>query len=281
MASIAYVNGAYHPLRDASVNIEDRGYQFGDGIYEVLYTYRGVPVDAELHLNRLTRNLQAIELPSPMSTAALLTVIRQVLRLNRISTGLVYIQVTRGVAQRDHPFPAPPPRPSLVITARRKAEPPDDISTWTTAAITLPDERWGSCDIKSINLLPNVLARQAAKRAGAYEAILYDKQGNVTEGAASSVWIVNRDGVLLTRALDRHILPGCTRAALIETLTVPILEASFSLDDLRAAREIFLTSATSFVKPVTRLDGAPVGNGAPGMVATALFEQYIRRIKAL
>ncbi|MDD2703943.1 MAG: D-amino-acid transaminase [Acidocella sp.] len=281
MASIAYVNGAYHPLRDASVNIEDRGYQFGDGIYEVLYTYRGAPVDAELHLNRLTRNLQAIELPSPMSTAALLTVIRQVLRLNRISTGLVYIQVTRGVAQRDHPFPAPPPRPSLVITARRKAEPPDDISTWTTTAITLPDERWGSCDIKSINLLPNVLARQAAKRAGAYEAILYDKQDNVTEGAASSVWIVNRDGVLLTRALDRHILPGCTRAALIETLTVPILEASFSLDDLRAAREIFLTSATSFVKPVTRLDGAPVGNGAPGMVATALFEQYIRRIKAL
>jgi len=281
MAAIAYVNGDYRLLRDASVNIEDRGYQFGDGIYEVLYTYRGVPVDAGLHLNRLARSLRAIELPSPMSSAALLIVIRQVLRRNRISTGLVYIQVTRGVARRDHPFPIPASRPSLVITARRKPEPPDDISTWTAAAITLPDERWGRCDIKSINLLPNVLARQAARRAGAYEAILYDEQGNVTEGAASSVWIVNRDGLLLTRALDRHILPGCTRAALIDALPVPILEASFSLDDLRAAREIFLTSATSFVKPVTRLDGAPVGNGAPGMVATALFEQYIRRIKAL
>lgn len=283
MAAIAYVNGRYQPLHQASVNVEDRGYQFGDGIYEVLYVHRGALVDAELHLQRLARSLSEIELPSPMSPAALHAVVLQVLRLNRIQTGLVYLQVTRGVARRDHPIPSPAPRPSLVITARRRPEPPEDIAAWTAEAITLPDARWARCDIKSTNLLPNVLARSAAKRAGAYEAILFDANGNVTEGAASTVWIVTRDGTLLTRPLDAHILPGCTRAALIEELRRQGLgfeEREFSLAELREAREIFLTSATSFVKPVVRLDGAPIGNGAPGATATALFALYMRRLRA-
>lgn len=282
MAAIAYVNGQYLPLHLASVNVEDRGYQFGDGIYEVLYMHRGRLVDAELHLQRLARSLGEIELPAPMSPAALHAVILQVLRRNRVTTGLVYMQVTRGVARRDHPIPSPALRPSLVITARHKPEPPRDIADWTAEAITLPDERWGRCDIKSTNLLPNVLARTEATRAGAYEAILYDAQGKVTEGAASTVWIVTREGVLVTRILDRSILPGCTRAALIGELQrqgMSFEERAFSLDELRAAREIFLTSATSFVKPVVRLDGAAIGNGAPGATATALFELYLNRLR--
>ncbi|MBB5372850.1 D-amino-acid transaminase [Acidocella aromatica] len=281
MPAIAYVNGRYLPLHQASVNVEDRGYQFGDGIYEVLYVYRGRLVDEALHLQRLARSLGEIELPRPMSAAALRIVIGEVLRRNRIETGLVYMQVTRGVARRDHPIPSPAPRPSLVITARRKPEPPADIADWTAEAITLPDERWGRCDIKSTNLLPNVLARTEAKRAGAYEAILYDTNGNVTEGAASTVWIVTREGTLLTRNLDRHILPGCTRAALVEALQhqgIEFEEREVSLDELCAAREIVLTSATSFVKPVVRLDGKPIGNGGPGATATALFELYLRRL---
>lgn len=282
MAAIAYVNGRYLPLARASVNVEDRGYQFGDGIYEVLYVHRGRLADEALHLQRLTRSLGEIELPTPISAAALRIVIAEVLRRNRITTGLVYMQVTRGVARRDHPIPSPAPRPSLVITARRKPEPPRDIADWTAETITLPDERWARCDIKSTNLLPNVLARTKAQRAGAYEAILYDAESKVTEGAASTVWIVTAEGRLVTRYLDRHILPGCTRAALIEALEgqgIGFEEREFSLDELRAAREIFLTGATSFIKPVVRLDGASVGNGAPGATATALFELYLQRLR--
>jgi D-alanine transaminase len=276
------VNGRYLPLREATVNVEDRGYQFGDGIYEVLYVHEGRLIDAALHLARLERSLRAIELGTPMGAAALLAVINEVLRRNRVSTGLVYMQVTRGVARRDHAFPAAGTKPALVITARHKPAPPRDAGGWAAAAVTAPDERWGRCDIKSINLLPNVLAKQKAREAGAYEAVLYDEAGMVTEGAASTVWMVDADGVLRTRFLDAHILPGCTRAALLAQLEaegVAVKVAAFSLAQLRAAREIFLTSATSFVKPVTRLDGVSVGNGAPGMLTTRLLELYVRQMQ--
>ncbi len=282
MGAVAYVNGSYRALRDAAVSIEDRGYQFGDGIYEVIYINNGRLVDAALHLSRLSRSLQEIELGPILTQAALTVVIKEVLRRNRVDTGLVYIQVTRGVARRDHAFPSLAIRPSLVITARHLPALPRDIDTWSAAAICLPDERWARCDIKSTNLLPNVLARQKARLAGAYEAILYDTENCVTEGAASSVWVVDAEGKLLTRHLDRQILPGCTRAALIEDLRerqIRFEEATFTLAALRTAREIFLTSATSFVKPITRLDGAPVGDGHPGPVATMLLDRYVRHIE--
>ena len=282
MPAIAYVNGSYRRLAEASVSIQDRGFQFGDGIYEVLYVSRGQVVDGALHMARLARSLAEIQLPNPVATASLPLIIREVIRRNRVTTGLVYIQVTRGAARRDHPFPTPAPRPSLIITARPKPEPPTDIALWATAAITLPDERWARCDIKSINLLPNVLAHQAARQAGAYEAILYDTAGDVTEGAASTVWAVTEDGILRTRALDRHILPGCTRAALIEALqthAIGFAESPIPLASLRRAKEIFLTGATSFVKPVVTLDDKPVGTGAPGPVATALFALYMQHMR--
>jgi len=282
MPAIAYVNGQYCRLADARISIQDRGFQFGDGIYEVLYVYRGQVIDSVLHMARLARSLAEIELPSPVAATALSLIIREVVRRNRVTTGLIYMQVTRGAARRDHPYPVPAPRPSLIITARPKPEPPDDIALWTIAAITMPDERWARCDIKSINLLPNVLARQAASRAGAYEAILYDEAGEVTEGAASTVWAVTEDGVLRTRALDRHVLPGCTRAALISTLAahgIDFVESPIPLSGLLRAREIFLTGATSFVKPVTTLNGTQVADGQPGPIATSLFALYIQHMR--
>jgi D-alanine transaminase len=281
VAAIAYVNGVYGPVGDAVISIEDRGLQFGDGIYEVVYVSNGRLVDPDLHLARLFRSLTEIELSLAQTPAALMVVIKEVLRRNRVNTGLVYIQVTRGAARRDHPFPPACTKPGLVVTARHRPPPPQDADDWAVNAICLPDERWGRCDIKSTNLLPNVLARQKARLAGAYEAIFYDRDENVTEGAASSVWMVDAQGVLITRQLDRHILPGCTRAALIHELEqrqISLREAPFSLAALRAAREIFITSATSFVKPVIKLDGAPVGNGAAGPVTKLLLQHYLAHI---
>ncbi len=282
MSRIAYVNGRYRPQAEAAVNIEDRGYQFGDGVYEVLHVYMGHFVDSDRHLDRLERSLRALEIAMPLRRAALRLVLGEVARRNRVREGLLYMQVTRGVARRDHPFPIPAPRPALVVTARRLPPFPADIEAWATAAITRPDERWARCDIKSINLLPNVLAKQAARRAGAAEAILVDEAGMVTEGASSSVWIVDREGRLRTRKLGHEILPGCTRAALIALIGeagIAWQEGQFATAELTGAREIFLTSASSFVKPVVRLDGGAVGEGGVGPVTRRLFALFARHVQ--
>ncbi|HQT73851.1 MAG: D-amino acid aminotransferase [Acidiphilium sp. 37-67-22] len=278
MSRIAYVNGRYVPQRDAAVNVEDRGYQFGDGVYEVIHVHDGRFVDTGLHLARLARSLRELAIAKPMEDAALLAVLREVVRRNRIREGIVYMQVSRGVARRDHAFPRDV-APALVITARHGAAFPRDIDAWTGTAITVPDIRWGRVDIKTVNLLPNCLAKQKAREAGAYEAILVDRDGNVTEGSSTTVWAVDAGGVLRTRHLDHHILPGCTRAAVIalmEAAGIRFEERGLTEAELRAAREIFLTSATSYVKPMVRLDGAAVGDGAPGPVARRLFELFAR-----
>ena len=283
MSRIAYVNGAYLPQRDASVNVEDRGYQFGDGIYEVVHLHRGRFVDEDRHLDRLDRSLREIRLPMPMPRTALRQVLVEVARRNRLADGLLYMQVTRGVARRDHAFPERAVPPALVVTIRRIPPYPRDVARWTTQAITWPDLRWARRDIKSVNLLPNVLARQAAREAGAGEAILYEEAtGLVTEGAATSIWIVDAEGRLRTRHLDQWVLPGCTRAALIaemEAAGIAFGLGDFSLDDLRGAREVFLTSATSFVKAITRVDGAPVGDGSVGPVVRQLFALFARHVE--
>lgn len=282
MSRVAYVNGTYRPQRLASVNVEDRGYQFGDGIYEVVHVYGGRFVDEDRHLDRLDRSLGEIRLSPPMAREPLRRVLRETARRNRVREGLVYIQVTRGVARRDHPFPTRPVPPALVVTARRLAPFPKDVSQWKTAAITTADLRWARCDIKSVGLLPNVLARQAAREQGAFEAILIDADGMVTEGAATSVWIVDRDGALRTRQLDHVILPGCTRGslmALMEGAGIPFEERPFSAEELRAAREAFVTSATSYVRPIARLDGAPVGDGEVGPVTRRLFDLFARHVR--
>ncbi len=283
MSKIAFVNGRYLPQSEAAVNIEDRGYQFGDGIYEVVHLYDGKYVDEDLHLNRLERSLKEIRLPMPMSRAALRLVLREVARRNRVREGLLYMQVTRGVARRDHPFPSKPIPPSLVVTVKRIPPYPTDVEKWQASAITLPDLRWARRDIKSVNLLPNCLARQAAKEKGAIEAILYDEAtGIVTEGAATTFWIVDDTGAIRTRFLDHVILPGCTRAALMaecKAAGIPFDETPFTLDDMKKAREAFITSATSFVRPITKIDGAPVGDGKVGPAVRKLFDLFARHVK--
>ncbi|WP_149535623.1 D-amino-acid transaminase [Siccirubricoccus phaeus] len=283
MSRIAYVNGRYLDQRLAEVNIEDRGYQFGDGIYEVVHLYQGRFIDADLHLDRLDRSLREIRLPSPMSRAALLHVLAEIARRNRVTEGLLYMQVTRGVAPREHAFPKRPVPPALVVTVKRIPPYPTDVDRWGAAAITQPDLRWARCDIKTVNLLPNCLARQAAREAGAIEAILYDPATDmVTEGAATSFWIVDEAGSIRARPLSQAILPGCTRAALLAELAaagIPYQEREFSLAEMRRAREAFLTSATSFVKPITQIDGAPVGDGQVGPVVRRLFEIFARHVK--
>ncbi len=279
MSRIAYVNGRYLAQAAAAVNIEDRGYQFADGVYEVVHLHAGRMVDEDRHLDRLDRSLGELGIRKPMGRAALLAVLREVARRNRIAEGLLYMQVTRGVARRDHAFPAESVPPALVVTVRRIPPFPQSLEGWTISAITQPDLRWKRCDIKTVGLLPNVLARQAARRQGAAEAILIDESGMVTEGAATNAWIVDPAGRLRTRPLGHEILPGCTRGALIALLAeegITLDETPFSAEELKAAREVFVTSATSFVKPVTRLDGAKVADGLPGPVSRRLFALFAR-----
>jgi len=281
VSRIAYVNGRYLPQRDASVNIEDRGYQFGGGVYEVVHLHRDRFIDSERHLARLERSLGEIRIAMPMSRAALLHVLAEVARRNRVRDGLLYMQVTRGVARRDHAFPADAVPPAVVVTVRRIPPYPADVDRWTASAVTYPDQRWARCDIKSTNLLPNVLARQAAREQGAAEAVLIDAGGMVTEGAATSFWIVDAEGRLRTRHLDHNILPGCTRGALLAAMQdagVAFEERAFSATEMRAAQEAFITSATSFVKPIMAIDAKPVGDGRVGPVTRRLFALFARHV---
>lgn len=268
MPRIAYVNGHYLPHRDAGVHIEDRGYQFADGVYEVCEIRHGMIVDLSRHLDRLDRSLNEIRIAKPMSRAALVGVIREVARRNRVNNGLFYLQVTRGEARRDHVFPSSDTAPSLVVTA--KSADPKIIAAKNAnglKAITVAENRWDRVDIKTVGLLPNVLARQAAKEAGAQEAIYIDPRGMVTEGAATNVWLVDGEGNLVTRPAEHGILRGITRTTLkdvAQSLSIPVVEREFSRDEMLAAREVFITAATSICFPIVEIDGKTIGNGHPG-----------------
>jgi D-alanine transaminase len=276
MSRIAYVNGRYLPHRQASVHIEDRGYQFADAAYEVIAARGGRLVDEGLHVARLHRSLGALKIAAPMSDAALGAIMREVLRRNGIRDGFLYLQVSRGVAPRDFAFPKTA-KPSLVMTARRHRGPAAALVEEGVAVISLPDLRWARPDIKSVSLLPNALGKQQAKEAGAYEAWQIDRDGNVTEGTSSNAWIVTAAGEVVTRQADRGILNGVTRLGLIgliEREGLRLVERPFSLAEAKAAREAFLTSTTNFVLPVVSIDGTPIGNGHPGSIARRLREAY-------
>ena len=278
MARIAYVNGRYVPHRDAAVHVEDRGYQFADGVYEVIAVRAGRFVDTVPHLDRLDRSLRELRIAPPMGRTALLHVLREVRRRNRIKDGIVYLQATRGVARRDHPFPAEA-ETALVVTGSRRPPPDPGILETGVDAVSVPDNRWKRCDIKSVSLLPNILAKQTAREAGAYEAVFVDEQGFVTEGSSTNVWIVTSGGELLTRELDHGILAGVTRGTIVrlaESLGLSFAERRFTIEEARRAREAFVTSATSNVTPVVRIDDSAIGNGRPGSTARALFEVYTR-----
>ncbi len=278
MPRIAYVNGRYVAHDDAAVHIEDRGYQFADGVYEVCEIRHGMIVDLTRHLDRLDRSLGELRMKSPMSRRALTQIIREVARRNRVNNGLFYLQVTRGIARRDHVFPSADTTPSLVITA--KITDPGVLAAKNEKglkAITLPDNRWDRVDIKTVGLLPNVMARQAAKEAGAQEAIYIDARGMVTEGAATNVWIVDANGILTTRPAEHGILRGITRTGLLDVtklLGIQVAEREFSREEMLSAREVFITAATSICFPIVEIDGQTIGNGHPGSVSDKIRSAF-------
>lgn len=278
MSRIAYVNGRYVPHADAAVHVEDRGYQFGDGVYEVCEVFDGHLVDATRHLARLSRSLSELKIRAPMSDVALRQIMREVVRRNRVRDGMIYIQVTRGVSRRDHVFPSADVPPAVVMTARSadfaKA---DRQAAEGVAVITVPENRWDRVDIKTVGLLPNVLAKQQAKEAGAREAWFVTPDDMVTEGGSTNAWIVTTEGRLVTRPATRGILRGITREVVCEVAArqgVPLEERSFSVAEAKAAREAFITAATTLVMPVVRIDGDVVGNGRPGPVTQALRTHF-------
>jgi len=279
MSRLAYVNGRFVRQSDAAVSIDDRGYQFGDGIYEVWAVMDAKLADAPGHFARLERSLGELNIPLPMPLPALKVALRETVRRNKVRNGIVYLQVTRGVARRDHVYPTAPLKPSIVITARTTdGEAAGAKAAKGVSVITLPENRWGRCDIKTTNLLPNVLAKQAAKEEGAFEAWFVDSSGFVTEGASSNAWIVDADGVLRTRDINANILRGVTRLSVIEMAReagYDIQERPFTVAEAKAAREAFLTGAGALVMPIVRIDDAPVANGYPGEIATALRALYI------
>jgi len=280
MSRIAYVNGRYVPHTDAGVSVEDRGFQFADGVYEVCEVRGGRLVDERRHMERLQRSLDLLRMDRPMPAASLAIVMRETIRRNRVANGIVYVQVTRGEMRRDFPFPPAGTPPTVVVTARSNNPAKIEAQAETgIAVITVADERWRHVDIKSVALLPNVLAKQQAREQGAREAWLVDADGRVTEGASSTAWIVTRDGVLVTRPLKGDILPGITRSVVMDMVAAQGLrfeERPFSVEEAYAAREAFVTSASQTVMPVVEIDGRPIGNRAPGMTATALRRDYYR-----
>lgn len=278
MSRVAYVNGAYVRQRVATVHVEDRGFQFADGVYEVWSVHDGRLLDSEGHFARLSRSLRELQISAPMSRQALEAVLAETLRRNRVRDGILYLQITRGEAPRDHAFPSADIRPSVIVTARsvdRRAL--EERLQRGVAVITMPDIRWGRCDIKSVALLPNVLAKQSAREAGAFEAWLIDNEACVTEGASTTAWIVDAAGRIRTRALGNDILPGVTRATLLRLARerqMPVFEEAFTVAEATQALEAFVSSASGVVVPVVSIDGVQIGDGAPGPIALALRAAY-------
>jgi D-alanine transaminase len=276
MSRIAYVNGRYVAHREARVHVEDRGFQFADGVYEVIAVAGGRPIDEDLHLARLARSLGELAIAAPLSDAVLRHKFREVLRRNRVRDGIVYLQITRGAARRDHAFPVGA-APSVVITARRGRPPDPAVAARGVAVVTIPDIRWRRCDIKSVSLLPNILGKQQAKLAGAYEAWMVADDGTITEGTSTNAWIVTRGGALVTRPADAAILNGVTRLSVLRLAReagLAIEERAFSRGEALAAAEAFLTSTTAYVLPVVAIDGKPVGEGRPGAFTRKLLDTY-------
>lgn len=275
MAETAFINGRFLPLAQASVSIEDRGFQFGDGVYEVIRTYRGQPFKLDAHLARLNRSAEALGLRDPYGLERWRDYIAEGLRLAAFREAKIYIQITRGAAPRDHAY-APNLEPTTVMTVRELHPLATDVQTAGVAAITVEDIRLGRCDIKSINLLPNVLARQQAKVAGVFEAILV-KDGEVTEGSVSNVIVVEK-GTLITAPEGPRILSGVTREvvlALARKEGLAVKEQYPSRAQLSGASEVFLTGTTVEVLPVVRIDGRPIGGGEPGPVTRSLAKRFL------
>lgn len=273
--SIIYLNGEYLPVERATVSVEDRGFLFADGIYEVVRFYGGRPFQLEAHLQRLQRSAQGAHLSLPKAVADLPTIMECLLAENNLQDINFYIQCTRGAAHpRTHAFPAEP-HPTLLVMPQPLYALPPDARIRGVSAITVPDLRWQRCDIKSIMLLPNAMAKTQAREKGAFEAILV-RDGAVTEGSSTNIFAV-LDGMLATHPADHHILGGITRQVVLQVavgLGLSVREEPFTIEQLSRAQEVFLTSTTAEVLPITQIDGQMVGNGHPGTVTMRLFEAF-------
>ncbi|MGC6518003.1 MAG: D-amino-acid transaminase [Candidatus Puniceispirillaceae bacterium] len=279
MSRIAYVNGSYIPHHEAAVSIDDRGYQFGDGVYEVVYIIDGHLADEDAHLDRLERSLSELSMSMPLERSVLQMIMARIIRLNNVRTGLVYLQITRGVARRDHKW-SQALKPSLVVTAKNTmTKVPSEVAA--VPVISTSDERWDRRDIKTIQLLPNCLAKQKAYEAGAYEALMIDRDGFITEGSSSNAWIVTQNGTLVTRPPTHDILNGITRRtvmAVAQELQLSIEERAFTIEEAKQAAEAFLTSASSHVTAIGSIDGDLIHDGKAGQVAKRLRLAYIEDV---
>ena len=278
MSRVIYVNGRYKPYSEAAIHAEDRGFQFGDSVYEVVEVLGGKLIDEARHLDRLQRSLHEIQMAMPMSRAALILVIRETLRRNTVRDGIVYLQVSRGAGPRDFAFPDVTVPPTLVVIARAQSQSKlASLAEVGISVVTLPDIRWGRSDIKTVMLLPACLAKASAKSSGAREAWFIDAEGFITEGASSNAWIVTTGGTLVTRHLDNRILGGVTRAGVKDVAQrdgIAVKERPFTLSEALTAREAFITSATNTVMPVVKIDGRTIGSGRPGPVTQRLRSRF-------
>lgn len=276
MTRIAYIDGAYQNYADGATHFEDRGYQFADGVYEYFAFFNRIILDEAPHLKRLERSLKELSIAEPMSMRVLSLAMRELIARNTRDDGGIYLQITRGVSKRDHPFPKVPVPPVLTMTVVGPKTPkPEDIEKGASV-ITQPEIRWARCDIKSISLLPNVLAKQAAVKAGAKEAWFVKADGVVTEGSSTNAFIV-KDGEVFTHPAGPSILGGITREMLLVLAKkggIKVHERAFTLDEAKAADEAFLTSTTSNVLPITKIDGAVIGGGKAGPVSKKLLALY-------
>jgi D-alanine transaminase len=276
MNRIVYVNGAWVPEAEARISVFDRGFLFADGVYEVTSVLDGRLVDFPGHLARLHRSLGELEMPAPADDAGIEAIHRELIVRNGLDEGMVYLQVTRGAADRDFAYP-PDPRPSLVLFTQARALADTPAARNGIRVIVVPDIRWGRRDIKTVQLLAPSMCKMLARKAGCDDAWLVE-DGLVTEGTSSNAWIVTADGTIVTRDLSNAILHGITRAAVLacaREAQLRVEERPFSVAEARSATEAFITAASAFVTPVVEIDGGPVGDGAPGPVTLRLRELYL------
>lgn len=282
MAKISYVNGEYTLHRDASVHIEDRAYQFADGVYEVVLLQNGIMIDGKQHFERLERSLKGLRIDTPLSTSSLKIIIKELTRRNRCKDAMVYIQISRGVAKRDHAFPTKTV-PSVVITLSPFKLPDSSKTTKGKETITTPDIRWKRADIKSVSLLPNILAKQQAVEANCIEAILVNDKGEITEGSSTNVFMVNGKGTIITHPTTEQILGGITRSTLVKLARdngITVEERAFTVDEAINAKELFITSTTKGAYPISAIDGKTINNGMVGEVVKKLqilYKDYINQ----
>ena len=282
MPNLSYVDGNYYNYADSKVHINDRGYHFGDAVYEVILFNEGVFYDFDAHINRLFNSLKSIEIEFSFTKKTIELIVKNLIRLNRVTFGSVYIQVSRGVAERNHTYDNLKVKPILTIITSKKHNTTNAIIKGVKA-ITIRDNRWSRPDIKTTQLLPNVLAKTIANKQGAYESIFIDDEGYVTEGSSSNIWIINNKNEIITRNIDGKILSGITRKTVAEFAKLndlKVLEKKFSKEDMFKAKEVFLTSASSFVTPINEIDEIKVNNGIIGQLSVKLKKLYFKNFES-